>query len=265
MAKKKNAIVSYEDRMAEEAKVAAAMEAGVATGSFFSLKSGQLSFNDSPIPDNEMAVVIPYSVLENIYYEGEYDSDNIQGPTCFAFGRNESEMAPHEVVQEAGTAVHDNCEDCPNNEWGSAEKGKGKACRNTRRIAMIPAGKFDKDGEYIMEENPEHYADAEVAYMKLPVTSVKGYAAFVKSIDATLGRPPHCVMTRVAVVPDTKTQFKVVFELLEKAPDELLEVLFNRHDEVKNLIEFPYTVNTEKESKEDKKKKSASRRKTKKY
>ena len=43
-------LVSYEDRMAEEAKVAAAMEAGVATGSFFSLKSGQLSFNDSPIP-----------------------------------------------------------------------------------------------------------------------------------------------------------------------------------------------------------------------
>ena len=41
---KKNAIVSYEDRMAEEAKVAAAMEAGVATGSFFSLKKRAAEF-----------------------------------------------------------------------------------------------------------------------------------------------------------------------------------------------------------------------------
>ena len=265
MAKKKNAIVSYEDRMAEEAKVAAAMEAGVATGSFFSLKSGQLSFNDSPIEGNEMAVVILSSRLENIHYEGEYDPDDIQGPTCFAFGKDDSEMAPHEVVQEAGTAVHDNCEECPNNEWGSADTGRGKACRNTRRLAMIPAGKFDKSGEFVLEEDPGKYADAEVAYMKLPVTSVKGYAAFVKNLSATLERPPHCVITRVAVVPDTKTQFKVVFEALEEAPKELLEVLFDRHDEVENLIEFPYTVNTEKESKEDKKKKGATRRKTKKY
>ena len=103
-----------------------------------------------------MGVVILDSILENIHYDGEYDSDNVQGPDCFAFGRSDEEMAPHEAVITAGTQVHDNCVDCPSNEWGSAEKGKGKDCRNTRRIAMILAGKFDKSGEFILEEDPEH-------------------------------------------------------------------------------------------------------------
>ena len=73
----------------------------------------------------------------------------------------------------------------------------------------------------------------------------------------------------VKVVPDSKTQFKVVFEALEKVPDELLDQsLFDRHDEVKNLIDFPYTVDTEdkkKETKAEKRKKNESRRKSKKY
>ena len=119
-----------------------------------------------------------------------------------------------------------------------------------------------------MDEDPSTYEDAEVAYMKLPVTSVKGYASYVKGLTASLERPPHCVVTEVKVVPDSKTQFKVVFDALEKVPDELLPVLFDRHDEVKNLIDFPYTVDTEdkkKETKAEKRKKNETRRKSKKY
>lgn len=239
---KSKAVATWEEELAKEAEVAAAMEANAGGGQFFSIKGGALSWNDAPIPDNEMAVIILDSVLENVYFEGPYDPDTPQAPVCFAFGRAEDEMGPHLIVTDAGQQLHEQCDGCEMNEWGSADVGRGKACRNTRRLAMIPAGQFDRSGEFEVFEDAAHFETAQVGYMKLPVTSVNGYAAFVKQVAGALKRPPFGIITKVSLVPDDKTQFKVVFEPMEKVGDELMPIVMDRHNEAKTLIEFPYQL-----------------------
>lgn len=248
-ARKSKAVAKWDDELAKQAELAAAMEANTGGGQFFSTRSGVLSWQDSPLPDNEMAVILLDSIFENVYYEGQYDPDVPQSPTCFAFSREGADLTPHTIVTDAGQAQSlDGCAVCEHNEFGSAETGRGKACRNTRRLAMVPAGTFNRDGSLELFNDPNHYATTAVGFMKLPVTSVKGYANFVKQVAGALRRPPFGIVTRVAVVPDPKSQFKVVFEPLEKVPDELMGTIMERREEVMQTIDFPYQLDDAEEA-----------------
>lgn len=243
------ALVKWDEELAKQAAIAAGMEDSTATGQFFSLKGGVLSWNDAPLPNNQMAVIIVGSILENVYYEGKFDPEVPQSPVCFAFGRDEKELKPHEVVVKAKTAQCDNCHDCRWNEWGTSDVGRGKACRNTRRLAMIAAGGFDSIGKYQPFDDPKSAVEqGALGFMKLPVTSVKGFAAFVKQLAGVLKRPPHGVVTKVRVVPDPKSQFKVTFEPIVNVPNELLGAVMKRHEEAMSLIAFPYAPMEEEEA-----------------
>ncbi len=247
---KTTAVAKWDEELARQAELAAGMENSTATGQFFGLKSGVLSFNDAPLPNNEMAVIVLDAVLENVYYEGKYDPDSPQSPMCFAFGRDEKTMAPHKIVVEASNqqcGASGLCSGCEMNEFGTAEVGRGKACRNTRRLAMIPAGTLE-NGKFKPFTDEEHFESASIAFMKLPVTSVKGYAAYVKQVAGALKRPPHAIFTKVKVVPDPKSQFKVTFEPLSQVPDDLLGAVMQRHEEAKSVIDFPYTPFEEEEA-----------------
>lgn len=239
-ASKTTAITKWDEELAKQAAIAAGMESSAATGQFFGLKAGVLTFNDAPLPNNEMAVIILDSVLETVYYEGEYDSDSPQSPVAFAFGRDEKTMTWHETSHEefAGKL----CSESDVCQWGSAPKGRGKAARETRRLAMIPAGTLDDRAKFKEFTDSEHFATAQIGYMKLPVTSVKGYAGFVKQVAGALKRPPFAIFTKVKVVPDPNTQFKVVFEAISQVPDKLMSIVMARHNEAMELIEFPYQM-----------------------
>ncbi len=240
------ALTKWDEELARQAEAAAAVEASTATGSFFSLKGGTLSINDSPVPNNEMAVIILDSILENVYYGSDYDPDAMSPPKCFAFGRDEKTMKPHVIPIESGHAQAEQCQGCEWNEYGSADRGRGKACRNTRRLAMIPAGTFDERGKLEPFED-DSFETAQISFMKLPVTSVRGYAAFVKQIAGALKRPPLGVFTRVSVVDDPDTQFKVVFEPLSTVPDEIMATIMQRAEEARGSIEQPYQAYDEEE------------------
>jgi hypothetical protein len=236
------AVANWDEELAKQAAAAAQTEASTATGNFFSLKGGILAWNDSPMKNNEMAVIILDSVLENVYYGSDFDPDEPKGPLCFAFGREEKDMAPHADVVEAGSEQNETCHGCPMNEFGTADKGKGKACRNVRRMGLIPAGSFAKDGTFEPEEDEDAYRDAQLGFLKLPVTSVKGYAAYVKTLAASLKRPPLGVFTKITVVPDAKSQFRVTFEALGNVPNELMSAVMARKPEAVSTIDSPYKV-----------------------
>jgi hypothetical protein len=246
-----NAIVDWDAEMAKQAEVAAATQrSSGGGGKFFSMQGGILSFDGNPLPGNQMAVVILADALENSYYEGAYDPSVPASPKCFAFAKVEGDLEPHEVVDKDPyfERQHDACGGCPQNEWGSAATGKGKACKNVQRLAMIPAGVYKGVGkgrqvtyELEMFDDADHFTKAETAYMKLPVMSVKNYASFVKQVAGELRRPPHGVFANVWVEPDPKSQFKVMFELLDVIPNELLAVLMPRHKREQDAIDFPYS------------------------
>lgn len=226
------AVVNYEERLAAMAAESAQNEADVGGGNFISVKSGQLSYQGNTIKGNELDVVVLASVHENCYYPGRFDPDNPQPPVCFAFGTDPKEMAPQ---PDSAEPQHDQCDGCPMNEFETADSGKGKACKNIRRLSIIP-------GDPLNEETVEA---ADVAYLKVPVTSVKGWASFVKTVATLDKRPPLGVVCRIGVIPDPKSQFKVTFQKVELVPRELLGALMGRADVEKEAIKFPYAKPSE--------------------
>jgi hypothetical protein len=242
-AAKTTAITNYDEELARQAQAAAAMEESTQTGQFFGLKGGILTFNDAPLPGNQFAGIILDSVLENVFFTGAYDPDTPQSPTCFAFGRDEKELVPHPNVdtEEGFERQCERCHGCEKNEFGSAEVGRGKACRNTRRLAIISGGTLNPKTDEFTPVDEAAIEAAVVGFMKLPVMSVKGYAAYVKNLAGALKKPPLAMFTKISVVPDPKSQFRVLFEALEPVPSELLPAILARVDEAKANIEQPYT------------------------
>ena len=259
MAKKtqNNLPANWDEELATYAQAAAEIEKG-AGGNFFGLKGGILTYDGAPIPNNKMCVVILDGLLENVYFSEAYDPDSPASPKCYAFGREETSMVPHPSVVERGDAQHEKCSGCKWNAFGTADQGKGKACRNTRRLAMIPAGTFNND-KLTLFTKPEQFTSSGIVYMKLPVTSVKDYSAFVKQLAVIMKKPPFAVATLVSLVPDAKTQFKVTFQAHQELPSILIPTLMLRHDEAVKAIDFPYPQFTETEAAPVEKKKATKR------
>lgn len=239
---------NWEQEMEQQAVAAVAQEqtAGSGGGRFFGLRAGQLTYDDATFPGNQIAVVILDSVFENIYYEGKFDPESKNPPTCYAFGRDAETMGPPKEVDEYDEFERqsDLCDGCWANEWASAETGKGKACSNRRRLALIPAGTYMpvKGGGFDLEleEDAKHFSSTDVAYMKLPVMSVKGFAAYLKQVAEQFKRPLHGVYTRIYVEPDAKSQFRVKFELIEPIEGDLMPTIMQRHNTIRDEIAFPY-------------------------
>lgn len=236
------ALIKWEEQLAQEAQLLAKSEASLLGGKWFSTRNGVLSFNDNPMPNNEMVVIVLESRHENVFYEGRFDPENPSPPSCFAINKLDDDMVPHEVVEDPQS---NDCAQCPNNQWGSADVGRGKACRNIRRLAMIPAGTIGEDGSCELIDDPAHFQTAEIACMKIPPTSIKGFASFVNQLAQTMRRPPAAVYTRV-YLEDTETAFRVNFEALGPVPGELLDVIMARREDAGNMLEQPYDM-TERE------------------
>lgn len=220
------------------------------SGTFLSTKGGILTFQDEPLPGNQMAVVILDVVRERTFYTEKYDpmQEHNLPPVCYAFGRTDDEMAPHPSMQAGPDYFipqNDVCATCPNNEWGSSDTGRGKACSERRRIAMLPAGYYQpkrgsRDFDLHLFTDTEHYESADIAYLKLNVMSVKDWARYVTHLSSAHSRPPFGVVSRVYLEPDPKSQFRVKFEVLELLPPELFETIYARHEEAKESIVFGY-------------------------
>ena len=259
------ALEKYKQKMAAAAEDYASEEK--TGGSFITTRGGILKFGEEELPGNEMLVVVLDAIHENTYYEGKFDPDVMLPPLCFAFGRNEKDIEPHENVlepeeaEEAGSYFElqaDLCAECPHSQWGSADTGRGKACSNRRRLAVIPAGRFVPTGkrrETEMEvfEDAEDFRDGDIAFLKLPVTSTKNWSKYVHSLSKEHQAPPFGAITHIYLESDAKTQFKVHFDLIEIIDDEdILDILFDRNDEAKEVIEQPYNEPTDEEMEEPK-------------
>lgn len=234
-------VVSWADELAKMALSAANAELSTSEPQFFSTRGGQLLWRDTPLPGNQMAVIILDTIFENVFYDSTYNADVIQPPACFAFSRSEVDLEPHTIIKDAKQAQSEgSCKECPNNLWGSANTGRGKACRNTRRLALLAAGTYDDKNNYTPIDDEDHFKNAPVGFLRLPVTSVRGYSTFVQQVAAVLRRPPYGIVARIAVVPDPKTTFKVIFEPMHEVNDGLMGAVMERHKAINESIMTPY-------------------------
>lgn len=198
--KESTEVVNWAEKMAAEAKEVASTERQSVNRINF--KSGVMTYMDQALPDNTLDCIIVASVWENVFYKTKWKAGVTTPPACFALGAPSSGTA----IMQAHTSVPDSpgpiCATCDMFKWESAlEGGKGKACAERRRLAVIAVPKKVED-----------IAEAELATMSIPVTSVKNWANYINKLAAMIGRPSWGVITTVKLIPDSRTQFKVTFE-----------------------------------------------------
>lgn len=223
-------LVNYEEKLAQMAKQATEVERP--SGSAIGTRSGILTYGGTPVPGNKLDVIVIGATHTNLYYEDKYDPDDIKNPVCFAYSKDGIDMAPHPASSKP---QHTDCATCPMNQWKSDPGGgKGKACKNSRSLALIPA-----------DTKPEDVANAELAVLKLPVTSVHNWGQYVNKVAALYGRPPLGLITTVGMAPDLKTQFKVTFTNGQLLGNDMLGPIFQREESVYPILERVYEPNSE--------------------
>lgn len=98
-------------------------------GKVFALPSGQSS-------QGPLSCIILDHRNFNKYYTAAYNPQKPSPPDCFAIALELEHMRPHD---KAAKPAADSCAECTFNKFGSAPTGRGKACRNTIRLAVVPA------------------------------------------------------------------------------------------------------------------------------
>lgn len=219
--------------LAKFAKDAAAKERPQV--SRISFKSGVMSYQGAPIPGNKMEVIIVASAHRHTLYKQPYDPDTPVSPDCFALSEEGDGIAPHENVTNP---EHTSCDGCPMNEWGSIRllnpksKSKGKACKQGRRLVVMPANQATSADEV---------TKAEIALVDLPVTSVKNFATLVNVVAASRQRPVWAVVTVMQAQPHVTNQFEVTFTPVRLIEDEeALRAIMARREEALRIALTPF-------------------------
>lgn len=232
-------VVSWKDRMSSEAKDVAALERPQSSN--ISLRGGQMTYMDTPVPDDKLKCVIVASAFENAWFDRPFDPDNIRAPACFSLSSTGDSMVPHE---DSEAQQHTTCSGCDFAKWGSAPgNSRGKACKEKRRLQIMPITAL---------EEVSSIATAETAMMTLPVTSVNNWKTYVNQIAAAYSRPPWGVITEIEVKRDPKTQFKVFFNFVGVIEDDdMLGAINAKIPEAVNTLLTPYEPNKEDEEVKD--------------
>lgn len=232
-------LVNYQAAWAAQAQAEAEREPP-GGGSFMSTRGGILSLGETQMPGNMVAVIVVDSVRENSFYGNQpFNETAPQPPICYSFSRdNDPDVGPHISMAQHLDYFQpqaNTCQGCRWNEWGSAVRGRGKACQNRRRLSLVPAGyylprKNSRDFDLHLFQDSAQIANADTVFLRLPVTSVNEWAKYVQQLAASVQRPPAGVVTKIELVPDAKTQFRLTFEAIEQVPDHMAAMIMARCD-----------------------------------
>lgn len=112
----------------------------------------------------------------------------------------------------------DACGACPMNQYETAAIGKGKACKNARRLAVLP---------------PDADADTPLWILEVSSTALKGFDGFVSSVARQFVVPPYGVVVSVSFNPN-ETFASLVFN--DPRPNENVEIAYSRRAEAVDLL-----------------------------
>lgn len=265
---------AYRERMLAKAKETTADEE-VSDFKYISMNNRKGTFfeGDDEIGESFMGVIVDDAFV-NSYYEGGYDPDNKQPPACFGIAKVNDEMEPHETVEKP---FHENCANCTNNAFGSAENGRGKACKNNRRIAVVAVSDYFEDhssseiksllesGDIVKLKNGEHTEvlkdpDEEVYLINISTTSLKNYRKYKQKLKSTIGFPIQNVVTKISLIENDKDWFEYQFEPVRICVLQEEPIIDSLTEKAHAGVMRPFNLNKEEEVKEVKKTKRTARR-----
>lgn len=162
-----------------------------------------------------LQLVVVDFVSRNEYYEGTYNPNEITPPACFAIHPEPKQLAPSDNSPDKQSDV---CLGCPMNEFGSSPTGGGKACKNTRLLAVLP---------------PDADEDTEIWTLKVSPTALKAFDGFVASVNRVFQLPPIGVIVTVGFNP---TKDFPSLEFTDPQPNDNVATHFARQEEARELL-----------------------------
>jgi len=166
-------LANIEAQMEADAK--AMQESLVVSTSRISNAGKQFTLPDGTVIGPKLEAVILGYADASALYPPNYDPNNIQPPICYAIGKANEPLIPNAKVEKPEAPT---CEECPNNEYGSASVGQGKACKNEYQIAVIIPGHT---------ETP--------VTLCVSATGRKGFNSSMSAILKSFGHPSKAIIT----------------------------------------------------------------------
>lgn len=193
------------------------------SGNFISFRGGAPSLGGVNLPNPLPLVILAYE-HERAYYSKPYQPDVMTAPDCYSYDGD----APHE---KAKVPQSDRCSTCRFNEFGSAQNGKGKACKEGAKFAAIHADAL---------ESPDKIAGATIVQGRLSVLNSKGFRNYVGYFEDG-NVPIWASVSQLSVSPDSKSQYAVAFSnIVADLDDTDLDAIALRVDEADKLLSQPY-------------------------
>lgn len=212
-------VLSIQQQIAQQlARQNEAAQSLRSSGSYIGFKNAQLKVDGIAIPANQLDVRVLATISERAWYSKEFDADAVQVPDCYALDSPE----PHDQAKVAQAAA---CAECAHNKWGSATRGKGKACRESARVIVIPAN--------------VPLASAQMYTAKVPVTSLSTVTSFASrcgQANKLMGE----FVTKLSVTEDKKSFFKVHLTPVEVTADMDMAALLKAQNAAYELAMTPY-------------------------
>jgi len=183
--KKDTNIVSIMDQLRAESALMSSRTASAGGDSIRITQDKKFVLPDGVKTPGPLEVVVVEFISKNFYYENDFNAKAIVPPNCFAIGTDPKNMVPSDNSPEKQAPT---CNECPMNQFGS--KGAGKACNNTRALAVI-------------QPDVKEGADpAPIWLVNVSKTAYKGFDGYVNNVARVFETPPVGVITTVGFNPN---------------------------------------------------------------
>lgn len=211
--KARNNVVSIQEILRAQALAMSEKTAPASGNAIRVTQDKQFLLPDGTKTPGPLRLVIVEFASKNAFYESAFDPKNISPPACFAISTNPLKMVPS---ANAPLAQAIECNGCPMNQFGSA--GTGKACKNTRIMAVLPPDADENTPLWTLATSP---------------TANKGFDGFVNSVARVFQTSPIGVATSVGFDPN-ETYAKLVFS--DPQPNAEVAVHFARQEEARAML-----------------------------
>ncbi len=208
-------VVSIQEQLKAQA-AAMANRTQPTTGSQIKLtKDKKFQLPNGQKVEGPLDLVVVDFVSRNKFYDRVFDQNNPIPPACYAIHPEPKQMVPSDNSPEKQS---DDCASCPLNQFKSGANGKGKACKNSRYLAVLP---------------PDAEEDTELWFLEVSPTGLKSFDGFVNSTMRTFQMPPISVVVEVTF--DEGSDFQtLVFGNVR--PNENLAVHYPRQAEATETL-----------------------------
>lgn len=167
--------------------------------------------------DRVSGIIVDF-IAKKAWYPNPYDKDNIVPPHCFGL-----DFVAHSALEPSENSPERQCETCatcPKNAFGSAENGKGKACKDSYVLALL--GPDAEEGSPLMT-------------LEISATGIKPFEKYVRDLARETGKAPYAFVTEF-FMDDSVDYASVRCGFPTEASPERVMMALSRREEAATLL-----------------------------